>query len=505
MRELALVGCIALAFGLGSYYATGELGAFGWGNLAAGSLALVVALGLGARRLRGLGTPAARRVLAPHLLAVAAALAGAVALERAAAASGLRLDWTLERRFELAPATRAALAALPGRLRATLFHEKGDPRARRTRLLLETLARAGPVEVQDRLAAQSAEELDRFGVLSTNAVVLQLGERFETVNSPTEGALYEGVMRLEGPPERTIYAAFGEGERDLESEEPAGYSGIRSLLETEGYTLKGLVTAAAPDVPADAAAVLVLGPERALRSEGVAALARYLARGGRLVALLEPGVRSGLEELLGRWGFELPDGVVVDPLSGPLEGAPSGVNPVISAWSEHPITRGLGPRTLVMMLRARPVLVARKPEPDDALTPLAWSSPRSWLARDARAVQRGAAPLRPADTTEQRFTLLAAGRYPRPAGETRIVVFGDADFVSNQYARALYDADLFMNAVHWSVDRESAITLRPKVLTPDQDPLTPQQSLAMFYGVGLFVPELLLVASALAWLRRRGG
>jgi len=196
---------------------------------------------------------------------------------------------------------------------------------------------------------------------------------------------------------------------------------------------------------------------------------------------------------------------VGDPLSGPLEGAPSGVNPVISAWSEHPITRGLGPRTLVMMLRARPVLAVRKPEPDDALTPLAWSSPRSWLARDARAVQRGAAPLRPAGTTEQRFTLLAAGRYPRPAGETRIVVFGDADFVSNQYARALYDADLFMNAVHWSVDRESAITLRPKVLTPDQDPLTPQQSLAMFYGVGLFVPELLLVASALAWLRRRGG
>ena len=52
--------------------------------------------------------------------------------------------------------------------------------------------------------------------------------------------------------------------------------------------------------------------------------------------------------------------------------------------------------------------------------------------------------------------------------------------------------------------REDAITLRPKVLTPNQDPLTPQQTLTMLYGIGLLVPELLLMAAAVAWLRRRG-
>jgi hypothetical protein len=52
--------------------------------------------------------------------------------------------------------------------------------------------------------------------------------------------------------------------------------------------------------------------------------------------------------------------------------------------------------------------------------------------------------------------------------------------------------------------REDAITLRPKRLTPNQDPLTPQQTLGMLYGIGLLVPELLLIGAAVTWLRRRG-
>jgi hypothetical protein len=62
-----------------------------------------------------------------------------------------------------------------------------------------------------------------------------------------------------------------------------------------------------------------------------------------------------------------------------------------------------------------------------------------------------------------------------------------------------------VNAVHWATDREAAVTLRPKVLTPYQSPLPPQTTLQMLYGVGLLVPEILLVAGAIVWVRRRSG
>ena len=135
---------------------------------------------------------------------------------------------------------------------------------------------------------------------------------------------------------------------------------------------------------------------------------------------------------------------------------------------------------------------------------VAFASRRSWLAPNAAAVQRGAAPEEPAQRQEEYWPVLAVGAYPRPGGETRIAVFGDADFASNRYLRTLYNLDLLMNTIHWVAQREDEITLRPKSLTPDQYPLTPQQSLEMLYGVGLLIPELCVAAAAWTWVRRRG-
>jgi hypothetical protein len=124
MRAFGLVGLIALAFGLGSYYATRELTAFALSNLAAGALALAAGAGLALRRLRFAAGSHSRRVLLRGLLGVAGALALAVLLERGAAWSGLRGDLTFEQSFELAPATIEALADLPGELTATLYRDR---------------------------------------------------------------------------------------------------------------------------------------------------------------------------------------------------------------------------------------------------------------------------------------------------------------------------------------------------------------------------------------------
>ena len=96
------------------------------------------------------------------------------------------------------------------------------------------------------------------------------------------------------------------------------------------------------------------------------------------------------------------------------------------------------------------------------------------------------------------------------AGDFLYVVAASYDDVADARAdfeslRGLYNQDLALNAVHWAADRTERITLRPKALPPHQFPLTPQETLRMLYGVGLLVPELLLVAGGLTWLRRRSG
>ncbi|NNL67540.1 MAG: hypothetical protein HKP30_14920, partial [Myxococcales bacterium] len=103
MRELGLAGTIAIAFTLVSYYATrgpsgGELGWYGWLNLVAGSAALLAAAALSARRFRGFGSPAARRVLLPRLAWIVGVLIVAGLLEGVAHRAGWRFDWTADAR-----------------------------------------------------------------------------------------------------------------------------------------------------------------------------------------------------------------------------------------------------------------------------------------------------------------------------------------------------------------------------------------------------------------------
>lgn len=510
MGMLALLGLISLVFSAGAYYATSSFGVIGWANAVAG-IALLGAAGVAwLRRAPGLGSPIARRVLLPRIVWVGIAIAASVGVERLTALADLRADLTADARYTIAPATRTAIDALPGPVVATLYVDAEDNRARNTRLLLQTLAAGDDrIEVRERTLDQVPQDVDRYGISSSNTVVLSIGDRWQLVTRPTAGSLYEGLRRLADDTGVIVYVARGEGEGDIQRTDEAGFSGLAAALVTEGFTVRDFVTASVTAIPDDASLLLFIGPQRPMREPSLAALETWLAQGGRLVALLEPGTETDLEPLLARWGFGLPDAIVVDPASGPVEGDPPGVNPIAFQFASHPITRGLDATHMVFFRKARPVLAAHKPQPDDEVRDLVFASRRAWLAPNAAAVQRGAVPERPAEVEEDYWPLLAVGRYPREFDgrdvETRIAVFGDTDFANNHALRALYNLDLLMNTIQWAVERPGAITLRPKTLTPDQYPLTPQQSLDMLYGVGLSIPQLCVAAAAYTWWRRRSG
>jgi hypothetical protein len=501
-RELAWVGAVALLFGLGSSYASGELGAFGAVNLGLAAAALAGALAGGARRLRGVGGPQARRVVALGVLRIGLAGLLAAGFERAAARAELRFDWTFERRFELSEATRKALHELTGPIEALLFHDPLDPRRRQTELLLESLAREGPVQVRTLALDAAEEEADRYEVAQSNSVVLVAGDRFETVERPSEGAIYEALYRLRERRSGTLLFLGGEGEGDLERRDALGYSGLAAALETEGYEIATAASAALAEVPAGVDAVVVIAPRRQLLPGAIDALRAWLEGGGRLVALLEPGVDSGLEALLAEYGLQSPDAVVVDPFSAVLEEEARGIAPLIHNYESHPATHGLDASRMTVFHGAR-AFALRKPRTLDGVQRTALSSPRAWLSPDLGLLRaRGGAP-EPDGSPQGYQTLAAAGRYPRDGGETRIAVFGDADFASNRWLRALYNLDLILNAVHWVAEREPEITLRPKVRTPLNFPVPLANTVHALYGVGLLVPELLLVVGGVVWLRRR--
>jgi hypothetical protein len=500
--QLAYVGLVMVAAGLGSFYATEHFGVFNFVNAIGGGLALAAALVLAFRRLRTAGGPYSRSMIRRGLTLIAATVILGTSLERAADLADIRFDWTFERRFEIAPATARACNEAGPELRATLYHAKGDPRARRTRLLLQTLARSCPVVVNSRELDHESAAADAFGIGSSNTVVFQLGSRFETVERPTEGALYEALYRLRSALGGKLVVLRGEGEGDVEQAGDLGFTGLAAALGNEGYRIHSIVTTMMEEVPVDTSAVVILGARRPIRERGIDALRRYLESGGRLVVLLEPGVQTGLEELLAEYGLASPNAVLIDPASGRFEDAVEGINPIAYNYNVHPVTEGLNRNRMTFFAGARSFAL-RKPRVEDEIQGVVLASARAWLNEDLAILSRRSGRAEPSSARQDYFPLVVTGKYRRTAGETRIVAFGDSDFSSNRYLRAVYNLDLILNAVHWATARETEITMRPKAAPPLHFPLPIANSVRTLYGVGMLVPELLLISGGLVWLRRR--
>ncbi len=502
MRGLALTGFIALAFGIGSYYATDQLGVFGIANLVAGGSALAAALVQGLRRVGLVGSPDSRRVVARGIGVIALALGMGVACERTAHWSELRVDWTFERRYELSPPLVDLLREMPG-LRIRLFSDSLDPRIRRTRLLVQELARVNGAEWSEFDIEKVPEDVEVYGVASSNSLVLELGDDFEVVDRPLEGAIYEALYRLRSVEAGVIGLLRGEGEGDPERENERGFAGLASALATEGYELRSLVTLSLEEVPPEIDAILAIAPQRHIGLRAQDALRRFLLRGGALIALLEPGVESGLEELLAEWGIATPNEVVVDPASGEgFDSEPDGLCPLAYNYETHAVTKGLDRNRMTFFCSVRS-FVLRKSAPNDELHPLVFSSPGSWRSADPAVLEQGAGEVPPEGTAQSYQPIAISGRYLRDGVETRIVAVGDSDFASNRYLRAVYNLDFVLNSVHWALGREPQIALRPKLRDTLQFPLPVQNSLQMLYGVGLLLPELLLIVGGILWLRGR--
>jgi ABC-type uncharacterized transport system involved in gliding motility auxiliary subunit len=94
---------------------------------------------------------------------------------------------------------------------------------------------------------------------------------------------------------------------------------------------------------------------------------------------------------------------------------------------------------------------------------------------------------------------------PAPKPETRVVVIGDSDFLSNVQGGIGFEGnrDLGLNIANWLAQQENLIAIRPKAPSDRRITLTPDQGTAIQWLTLLVVPGLLfLTAFRVFWKRR---
>ncbi len=510
MRFMASAGLVMILAGVAAYYTTDELSIFSVINLSVGPGLLVFVAIQETRRFQGFRGTFARRVMLRWALILTTVILAVVAINTAGRHWAGYLDFTIERSYTLAEQTVEVckeLAEDPSGTPAELLFFKDTHLARDVNLLIRSYESAcDKIDARELLLAEAPSYAQPLLNAFEVTVLACRDQNCELVGFPNEENITNALIRLLKKQQIYAYFMFGHGEVDLANTTPLGFSELAASLRNVGIEPRGLVGPALTEIPTDAAFLILAAPQRDWLDAEIEILRGYLNGGGRALVFLEPEIDINFNGLLEEWGFELPPGVVSDRAVSPLIEDPDPISLLVNRYNTfHAITRKMGPRTMTLLPGTRAVLSVRKPEPDDRIGGIAFSSEHAWIESDTRAALQGR-PTQPdpGELGGREIPLVAAGSYPREGQEARLVIFGDRDFASNRRLPTLYNVDLLLNAVRWLAEDERHIGIRAKTWTPHQDPFTLQQTLKYFYSFAFLLPEVLLLIGINAWYRQRG-
>lgn len=437
-------------------------------------------------------------LLTVQIVAVVAILASVVAL---AALHPWRLDLTPDRRFTLSSHTREVLRRVEQPVRIVVFYSSQEGVIRREMADLFALYHeAQPrVDVQLHDLDRSPGLAQREGISNYNTGIVEAGERRERLEVVNEDTLTAALLAVAGTPSVVTYFVTGHGEHDPRSEERTGASDAARALATEGFRVRGLEGAAT--LPADAGLVVLAGPTRELGPAEVDALATYVRRGGHLLVLADPGAPASLDDLLRRFGVELAGDVIVDE-QGRLFGA-DGLSAHVAYLNQTLIADP--PEVQALLPVAQSIRLVDEPGGPRA-DYLAVTGETTWADVDRRVLADGEAVFRPDHDRHGPLPVAALVRVAVAGdGEGRLVVVGDADFVTNLHLNVLGNRDLLLTGADLVARAQVVAGNRPpgpQAGTFSPLTLTRREGHLVFWTV-VVAPSGLVALVALARARRR--
>ncbi len=447
--------------------------------------------------------------LAPTLVGLAGLLVALGFADALAERHNVRFDLTPERRYTLSPHAKRILDRLPHEVELIAFVRSGDARASATSDLLERLAHASPrVRVRMVDVNRNPALARRYGVDAFGAIVVASGDEHRVVSQAREHLIVGAMLALTRDVPKVLGFVAGHDETaPLDHDRETGLSTLATGLREDGFTLRR-VTLDAP-VPAEVSALVVVGGRGAWSPDELARLDAYMARGGRLLVLLEPRQAPDLAAWLAARGIAPETNVVLDPENRLYGGEGVSIEARAPASADTSDGGAPGPALIAETLDEGVLLsTARSLELGPGAVPLLATGSASWATSAIETAEAG--ELRVDETIDMRGPLVvAAAREWADGGgpAARMVVVGDVDLATNRFIEFLGNHQFLANAIAWLVDEEDLIALRPraKAMGREQFFLSAGQARTALLLATVVLPGAsLLVAIALYWRRRFG-
>lgn len=408
----------------------------------------------------------------------------------------VQFDWTRGGRNSLSEASRNVLATIEPPVQITAFaSEASGLRKGITGFVARYQQAKHNISLQFVDPNTDPARVRDAGVRNEGELVVEVNGRHENLTQLTEEALTNALVRLARGGERWVVFLAGHGERSPDRQAGFDLSAWALQLNKRGLKTRSLTLSDKNPIPDNTSVLVIAGPRVKYLAGELKQVEQYVARGGNLLWLADPGPLPGLERLAEMLGVEFQRGVLVDPTSQAVTG--KGANfIVVGRYGAHPVVKGFDLPTLYPDATGVSVQAPKGWESQVLLdtTPTAWLETGALTGRvqfNAGRDQRGPINLAMALTRKQ------------DQREQRVAVFGDGDFLSNSFIGEGGNLELAMNLVNWLGSDDVFINVPVRTAPDLRLTLTRTNQLVIALGFLALLPLGLLAGGITVWWRRR--
>lgn len=389
-----------------------------------------------------------------------------------------------------------------------------------------------PTKMRELTQRIKAEEIQ------LNSIIFECGERAKHVGQADviertfpfkfkgEEAFTAAILSVTQGEQTAVYVTTGHGERGLEDYDRPGFSDIATALKRDNYRVIPLDLMTRKEIPADCEVLVIAGPTKSFGSEEIAFIRSYINdRKGRLLVMLEPAFgpyeKTGLEDLLREYCVNVKSNTVVyNKVQLPFYGLQTVAEIYVNEerYPEHRITQDMRSLNSVFFGACAIECLPASNEKPYQCKPLAMGPDNSWGETDVGIAHQKpefnqdkdlagpitiAATSEPVDTEAQ--AAIAHGSIPvqAPPKGPRITVFGDADFIANEYAGHPGNRDIFLNSVNWLTQKETQLGISAKPPDVRRAMVDPRQMKLIYWISVAGMPAFGLIVGSYVWWRRR--
>lgn len=337
--------------------------------------------------------------------------------------------------------------------------------------------------------------------------VVEYNKRTEHIFPPfAEQEMTNLLVRLARTNNQPIMYLDGHGERLLQGKKNQDIGEFGKILESKGFKFTNLNLMIAQAVPANGSMLVIASPQVNLNEIEAKKIQTYIESGGNVLWLLDDSNLRGLEGVANHLGISVSPGIVVDQSAADYK--QDAKNAFSVSYGDHPITRTF--QYLTVYSEAHEIDAKASDEFGWKVSRLVDVAARGWLESDK--VELGVKNLKVQfdDKKDKRGPINVGVALERIYGKKgqRIVVMGNANFLSNTFITSQSNLDFGVNIVNWLAGDDKLITIQPMPLrdvnmTIPSDDKSRLLAMAIFHGFQYFIPLAIFIAGFWLWWKRR--